>query len=187
MATYQISSAALEDDGTCSYPYGTYWWNDGYNSAGSQTNANYKYHVFLRFPNFELPQGLVCTDARLTTYNNGKQGSFLGRIYGFDEDDSAQVVDKSDYGSRALTSAYVAFNGGSGTLTTNSLATVINEILARPDFVEGNALQLTHKCVSTAVSTYSRYDSYDDGTAPILVITYTPVVTNVYSWGMLIG
>lgn len=181
MATFQGKPAASADDG---------WHDEGAstfdNSGTSISIIGYDNLLetppnvgFVRIPNVTVPQGATISAASFDFVATAK--STPGTIYisGFDEDNSAQVADVTDYFTRAETTATEGLTFGSltagGSFTTGDFKGVVQEIVDRAGWASGNAMQFRLYQSSAFGPIGASIASYDHATytEPTLNITYT--------------
>lgn len=145
------------------------YWAGGWSSNSSTVGIGKNFlggtvYSGWRFNNITIPQGVTVTSAYLRiTADETKSDNILFKIYGIDEDDTANM--SSDPVGRAKTSASVNWqiNGQvAGTeYTSPDIASVIQEIINRGGWVSGNDLGLITDDNGTANDKIGRFESYD--------------------------
>lgn len=175
--------------------------NDGYayaDSASFFTNGiylgrypNISVHTWLRFI-LDVPQGATITAASIKFRANAPLlvTDCLVRVYGVDEDNHAAPTTYAEFTTDAgiLTTAYVDWTipawAANSDYTSPDIAAVLQEIVDRPDFVQGNAVGIQ---VRNNGSTNGAYrTAYDYGAsatyAAELAYTYTGTVDTNAKW-----
>jgi len=118
---------------------------------GSTDATEYGDDGIFRFPNVTIPQGATIHNAALILTVYDGYGGAQTTIYGDAADNSAQVSNGTDYSTRTLTSASVAWTlpGSPATNRVNgeedispNIASIIQEIVNRPGWASGNAISL---------------------------------------------
>jgi len=142
----------------------------------------------VRFPNVTIPRGAIIQTAYID-FEAAASDSDLTRvvIYGNDTDHATQFEDGDDIPSRDLTSAAVEwppFDPTGANLTiepwtagntynTPDLTTIVQEIINRDGWFQGNAMAFLMHDSGTGTGGGRRADSFDGApTAPVLYITY---------------
>lgn len=106
-------------------------------------------HVYFRFPNATIPQGATISVAYLELNANGAPAGagdpMLTKVYGIDEDNHTAPTSFSDWntdhGLHTTAAVDWDFNTAtSGTLTSPSLVSIIQEIVDRGGWSSGNAI-----------------------------------------------
>jgi len=155
--------AASGDDG--------YWWPAGsLNTANMYVFASHSIDTmvsFIRFPNVNIPQGAVITEAFLrATADAARSGEAVCNIYANDADNATAPINESQMAALVYTTAYVEWDQGaswsaSTQYDTPDISTVIQEIVDRGGWQSGNAMMLLLDVIGT---TYNIISSYDRGT-----------------------
>lgn len=161
------------------------------NSATSMAMGNdgNSRHIFIRFPNITIPDGstILTANVRFTASYSDTGATCNIRITANDVDNvTAAPTTRAAAEALVLTTAYVDWSPGSwsaGT-TTNctspDLATVVQEIIDRPGWVNNNGLMLLFKNNGSSVNARRRSQTYDISTTAVrLSITWTPPTTEV--------
>lgn len=139
-------------------------------SAGTHSAA-------ARFLDIPIPKGANITAATLevTTYST-TYDDFSLLIYGEDADNSAGLTtDIDDISGRTKTSASVAWTAaavGVGTIVSDDIKSVIQEIVNRAGWVAGNALTILFDPDGSHTARWRSYD-YRSDLAAKLTVTYT--------------
>lgn len=181
MATFQGKPAASADDG---------WHDDNatFDNSGTGITVVGADPIletppgigFIRVPNVTIPQGATIDAATFDFVATAKSTPSSDiSLYGFAEDNSAQLADITDYYTRTLTTSDALFSVGSltagGSFTTGDFKGVVQEIVDRAGWASGNAIQFTLlQAQATGVIGMS-VASYDHATytEPTLNVTYT--------------
>ena len=157
MATFNIASGdeVLRDwVGGFSGGNGEHFYATGDNWVGQWDVDLYGFETWwvaegaFRFTNVTIPKGSVVSAASIhikTTTSGVTRDTTNLDIQACDEDNSAQITTFSDFGSRARTTADVAWaqNFADTTeYTSPDITTVIQEIIDRAGWASGNALQI---------------------------------------------
>lgn len=174
MATFNGSIADELDDGIGTTPFV----NDQPGAGGVLAISNFEgiiSEAFLRFTGVTIPQGATVSAATVTVKPNSSYDTsgMTFTCVGFDEDNSAQLADETDYLARDRTTAAPTGNFGSTTLDTPvasfDIASVIEEIVGRGGWASGNALQLALSVASGGAFAFYPYADYQCE----LDVTYT--------------
>jgi hypothetical protein len=128
------------------------------------------YHATFRFPNVPIPPGATITAAVLSmTCDESVSATTLNaRIYGNDVDNAVAPTTLSEAQNLVPTTAYIAWDNVEGWLDATvhespDLAAVIQEIINRPGWSSGNALQIMILAqASTTNFAVRSADSFED-------------------------
>jgi len=147
-----------------------YWWPAGaLNTANNYVFSSHSIDTmvsFIRFPNVNIPQGAVISEAFLrVTADAARSGESVCNIYANDVDNASAPINETQMGALVYTTAYVEWDQeaswGAGTqYDSPDISTVIQEIVDREGWVSGNAMTLLLDIIGT---TYSVISSYDRG------------------------
>jgi len=147
---------AKEDDHSrvwATPPYTEYWSNDnpptyaiGYGSVCVPGWFAYVAECMYRFTNITIPQNSTINSATLTIKGYEDSGvDAEADIQACDEDNSTQVINFTDFGNRPRTTASVLstlrITGGTPQ-TLEDIKSVIQEVVDRPGWSSGNAIQI---------------------------------------------
>lgn len=144
----------------------------------------------IRFPSVSIPQGSAISSAVLTLYSYGSNSGTVCKvkIYGNDVDNAVAPTTHAEAQGLALTSASVSWSGigawtaGNG-YDTPDLSAIIQEIVDRPGWSSGNALQIIIHDDGSSSGAYRTPHAWDGGNSSYyakLVITYSQnTVVNV--------
>ena len=144
-------------------------------------HVNY-YHDFFRFAGMTIPRNSTIGSAywKWKCASGTGWGGGIAEIQAFDEGNSSQIADIADYEARAQTTAAVDYNPGR-TVQNNwyespDIKDVIQEIVNRGDWSNGNALQLAIETTLLAGDSGRRKAAYclESGDATKLEVTWTP-------------
>lgn len=170
---YFVPGASADDGYTFTSP-DTFYNNETWNYMGGVA-ATRKHEAFNRYVNVTIPPGATIDYAYFDyLLYSGETGTSYLRVYGCDEDNSAAVTSRSDYTSKAVTTAYSDWDvvcpiddWQDGPEITD----IIQEIIDRPGWASGNAIQLLIKWRADGITSRgSQWDSTNDDTW--LYITY---------------
>lgn len=136
--------------------------DDGDGQTGPATWSNTRFsfipnntgYAFLRLPSVTIPQGSTITNAYLKLYceNNRTPSSLQAVITGEDVDNATQVISYADFSARNNTTEDYTWvlTGQSFVAGTQydspNISNVIQEVINRPGWTSGNALQLLFIC-----------------------------------------
>lgn len=135
----------------------------------------------LRFVSVDIPQGAVVTAAfiRFIVETGNSVLTVNVTISANDADNPAAPTTVATYDALVITTATVAWSPAAentieAVVDTPSLVTVIQEILDRPGWASGNALQVLFKDNGSSNGADREYYSYDNtpSKAPLLSVTY---------------
>jgi hypothetical protein len=175
MPTSSFKVGIGADDG-CVINAGTAFYNDSEIWIGYGPNNG-----FFRIPNVTIPKGAVIDNAYINVYlySYDGAGEYKYRIYACNEDNPNTVSSYADYFARELTENYVDWNPSfeglnwywSRDYSAPDIKIIIQEIINRSNWVNGNAIMLMIKDNGSAKSSY--WDYYEDtGYELELEITY---------------
>ena len=169
MAT-TVNITAGGDDG--------YWFTGTFNNSdvsfAAGNNAGILATAFLRFDNVLIPPGATIVSAihRLGANPNGTP---LLKIYAEDADDPTAVTSEANGHVRVLTTAAVDWDDVTLGVAdeTPDLAAIIQEIVDRPGWQSGNAMQFFYKDDGSASSNFALFAAFEDvATEASLIIEY---------------
>jgi hypothetical protein len=139
--------------------------------------------VFLRFPTITIPKAAKILSAilKLTATDNLSGTTVNCNIYAEAADNPGAPTSYTDFNSRVMTNAIVAWNNISSWSALNQyyspeLKTIIQEIVLREGWSSGNALNIFIKDNSS--SSYRTAYAYDNTTS-----SYRPTLTIEYLLG----
>lgn len=175
MADVHFLPGASADDGYTFNNPDTFYNNETYNYMGGTTAVRI-HEAFNRYVNVTIPKGATIDYAYFDyLLYSSETGTSRLRVYGCDEDNSAAVTSRSDYTSKTVTTAYsdwdvtcpIDYDWQDGPEITD----IIQEIIDRPNWASGNAIQLLIKWRADGLTCRgSQFDSTNDDTW--LYITY---------------
>jgi hypothetical protein len=145
--------------------------------AGNWASGGGAYNSWVRFTGITIPQSSTINVAYLTCYDSGSFGTPLTKIYADDQNDPVAPTTAADYNGRTLTSAGVDEDGnpGSGWHNTNSIVSVIQELVNSYDY-SNEAIQIMWKNDGSTGDNCRfslAWDYGDHSKAPAIHIEYT--------------
>lgn len=183
VATFNGSPSANADDGYYVDAFG-----DSFDNTGTAVLVNVADFFletpnaigFVRVPNVTIPNGAKISAAAFDLVSTIKVNT-TGRninIAACAEDNSSQMSDQYDAAGRTLTTNATGDFGNltaGGSFTTFDFTTAVQEIVDRPGWVSGNAMQFIFYESGGAGGTAIGFAALDHATyaAPVLDITYT--------------
>ena len=169
--------AASADDG---YWYGVSWNNNWADLILGDSSGN-EGHVFVRFPDVDVPQGATITEAfvRFKSYNSRSDVVHV-KIYFNASDDATAPGNKTEQQNKVKTS-YIDWDiydsWVSGTqYDTVDISSIIQEVVDRPGWSEGNAMMVLIENDGSGYNNKRGASSYNHSSGvnkPELHITYT--------------
>lgn len=151
--------------------------NDDPNVWVGQDGENQS-HAGFRFPNVTIPQGAPILSASIALYKDSDvfEACTL-RIYGNDADNATAPATAAQADSLALTGEYLDWaipDGNSGSpYTTPDLTVIVQEIVDRPGWASGNAMQFLLKSIAqTSHRVFRTYDFTGSTWDPVVTITF---------------
>ena len=141
-----------------------------------------KFHSALRFEDVDIPQGATIVSAHLKVWPGTGKSNFVWLRYQAEASDDAARIPKQTGAltGRSLTASSVmeapAAYAASQYNQTADFAPVVQEVIDRPGWARGNALQVMVMDAVEELTPTRAIKSYDSGPskAPILVIGYVP-------------
>lgn len=145
------------------------------NVVGNTSNGGF------RFQNLGIPQGSTINSAYIKLYSRQAGSNVLLKIYGDDVDDSLVFADTASQrvNDRTTTTAAVdwdaTWTGGEGYKQSPDIKDIVQEIIDRANWEEGNALTLIIKDDGSGSGDDAKVTTYDNDPteAAILEINYT--------------
>lgn len=146
--------------------------------------------IGLRFPNLNIPQGAVITEAFIQfRCKDPNSGAVTTRIYGQNHDNAAAFSSSTNnISGRTKTSEFVDWtisNSWSQDSRYNSvdISSIIQPIVNRPGWTAGNAIVVMMEPTDLTTTNRRRAFSYENGSssAPVISITFStcsPVISN---------
>jgi hypothetical protein len=162
--------------------------DDVYEDNGIDPASNHSFFGFwnglnetsgLRFSNVTIPKGATISNAFLTlrAMADDDSSSTSARVRGIAADNATAFTSASRPSQGPFTSATVAWTSGPWSAGTNqtspNLASVIQEITSRPNWVSGNALALSILNNGTTENSDRGFFQYEAGSPATLTITFT--------------
>jgi hypothetical protein len=145
-ADYAFTLLHVNDDGDAGAAGGNFE-QDSFNITLGNASPVGDYHAWFRFDNVEIDQGTMINEAHLSWLaDSTKTGTqFIIKTFCEAEDDATAPTDGADLISRNLTTAtgHQGMGAWTGGVRYDSmdLKTVIQEVIDRPGWVSGNAIQ----------------------------------------------
>lgn len=182
MATFSGSPTASADDGYVDENGGTI---DNSATAvqvrGNDFDSLGPLIGYVRVPGVTIPQGATINSATLTVIASANFTPLTATtVRAFDEDDSDQIADATDYYGRAFTTADTSnvFNGAfsAGDPEAVDVTAIVQEIVDRVGWASGNAMQFvfeqTGALMAVVAAEFAAYDhaTYDPA---LLEVDYT--------------
>lgn len=165
-SVYPVTSGA--DDGSFSSNTNTalrLWWLE---------------NSFIRFSSVTIPRGSIITDAYMSVYVAGYDNIQTVKhsdIYFEDADNPSAVISDVDGNSRVKTTNYRLMHtyAGLGWYPWDTLTPIIQEVVDRPGWSSGNAMQALIFCTDGSGSYVylHSYDGYPTRSAT-LTVSFTP-------------
>ena len=133
----------------------------------------------LRFTNVTIPENSTIWSAKITykaaTSESGT--TIKSRIFAEDVDDATQIISHADYDSRVLTAALSTWSPGAWTsgllYESSSLRGLVQEVVNRPGWSSGNALQILHKDNVSTTGARRTFYSHEGGFPATLTVTHS--------------
>lgn len=175
MPDIHFEPAASADDGFIFTNPSSFNNTEAYSWIGGTTAVRI-HEAFTRYRNVTIPAGATIDYAYFDyLIYSGDTGNINLRIYGCDEDNSAAVTSYADYNAKTLTTAYTDWTITCPVdydwLDSEEITDIVQEIIDRPGWASGNAIQILLRQRSDGVlGRNSNYDSTNDNTW--LYITY---------------
>lgn len=146
MTELNVFIAAGADDGFC---YGNAKWYDIETYVEFGYMAGFLFDTWLRFIDLTIPQGNIIDSAilRFVAHTNRTGTTLRSNITGEDVDDATRVVSCANMAGRDRTTALVAWDdipiwAVSETYDSVDISAIIQEIVNRPGWVSGNAINI---------------------------------------------
>lgn len=182
MATFSGSPTASADDGYVDDNGGTI---DNSATAVQVRGFDFIFETgaligYVRVPGVTIPQGATINSATLTVIASANFAPTTQTVVtAFDEDDSDQIADATDYYGRSLTTANTddVFNGAffAGDPEEVDVTAIVQEIVDRVGWVSGNAMQFVFQQNSGSGIVAAEFAAYDHATydPALLEVDYT--------------
>ncbi len=192
--TVDVQVGAGGDDGLARRPSDAFDPTGSVVLVGARSDGTDKYQIWARFIDVDIPNGATIDSAKLIveSESSARDGAnVLTNIYMENHDDAAAPVDGADYNAKAKTTAFVVWDGEDFVVDTPTdspdISTVVKEVIDRPGWSSGNALQILWDEDGSTTDFYYRLHSYegDSSKAIKLHIEYStpwsnsaPIITN---------
>lgn len=165
LSVYTTSDGGSEIGGT---PFGAEIW------------FRYENRVWFHFPNVTIPAGSVILSASFRYYMNGYNTTSKSfNLYFEDADNPSAIISELDCDSRTKTTAYglnsVTSSGGYGYKTRNVPVEIVQEVIDRPGWSSGNAMNLIGVCTEASAPWISVAGT-ESGLTARLDISYMPPI-----------
>ena len=175
MATFTALIAAGADDGWI----GSIWSNVNNNYFANDGSTSYS--SYLRWVSVTIPQGATIISAKLTLKcaASTNTGVANANIYGNNVDNASSIPSLSAYNSAALTTAFTNWVITSWTVgsvyDSPDITNLIQEIVNRPGWASGNALQVLIKNNGSGSNSTKAFTSYNTtpASSALLTVEYT--------------
>ena len=148
--------------------------NDIWVRSGS--TASSRINIAVRMNNVDIPQGATINSATLRL-NSNTSGRLEGYLYGHDVDDSPSLTDVTGLPRTTANVFWGSGNVGTGYVSSPSITAIVQEIVDRAGWVEGN--DMTIIVVARDGTQYNFLgDAFESGTTNYSELdanfTYTP-------------
>lgn len=137
----------------------------------------YELDLWARFVNVEIPQGATIDSATVTGTANApfhNSASVLATISFEDVDDAVAPTDQDDHVGKARTTENVDWDGlalvDETEFISPSLVAVIQEVVDRPSWASGNAMQLLLDDRSSGSPNYYDWYSFEGDSAKAFIL-----------------
>ena len=192
MATFTQPILAGADDGSWSAATPTPYYSNNSTPlrVGSTSTADFTRSAWLRFTGVTIPNGATITAATLTLTSDGITGGVPPMAIKVEAaDNAAQVTSRTDVIARTRAATTKAWAPGTwpasgATVTSPDLSAVLQQVISRPGWASGNAVQLFIEDTSVGFTTAQQvsilpWDGAAAGQDPALTVTYTVPVASV--------
>ncbi len=188
----QVTSAS--DDGYVTTNF-TWWPNVVNTRAGNHwSNPVSAENAWFRFQNVQIRQGANIVAATLTVV--GSSGSLVPGakvdtiVYGEASDYALTIAGTADYDSRFRTVASTQWDIDTvwvhGTsYTSPDIGSLVQEVVQRPGWVPGNALQLFWQNDTCVTASFAQCYAFDGAASSAAILTVTVEITAAWSDGLI--
>jgi hypothetical protein len=177
MSALTVSVSDVHDDAYYSVGDG-YHWSANRSYFGTQGGSD-NLRCWLRFRNITIPKGATINSAVITVYGNtSTAGSAYGSVKCIDEDNTADFTTSPLVGGRALTASAgdltITGTAADQLFTSPNAASVVQSVINRAGWVNGNALGFEIMANPVNQSRYASFRAYELGSNyPSITIDYT--------------